>query len=77
NVTCEVIEPDDEEEDEICEEHEEEFDEELEELSGSHVHFLTIEGIDEEDDYEASVAEMNNESYAVMTHEQAKKKEKV
>ncbi|KAH9316789.1 hypothetical protein KI387_044527, partial [Taxus chinensis] len=58
--------PDDEEENEICEEHEEEADEELEELSGSHVHFLTIEGIDEEDDYEERVAEMKNESYDVM-----------
>lgn len=77
NATCEVLEPDDEEENEICEEHEEEADEELEELSGSHVHFLTTEGVNEEDDYEERVTKRNNESYVVMTHEKAKKKEKV
>ncbi|KAH9312604.1 hypothetical protein KI387_027639, partial [Taxus chinensis] len=77
NATCEVLEPNDEEENEICEEHEEEADEELEELSGSHFHFLTTEGIDEKDDYEERVVEMKNESYAVITREQANKKEKV
>ncbi|KAH9297373.1 hypothetical protein KI387_029055, partial [Taxus chinensis] len=65
------------EEDGICEEQEDEAGEELEELNGSHVHFLTIKGIDEEDDYEERVTEMNNESYAVMTREKANKKEKV
>ncbi|KAH9326321.1 hypothetical protein KI387_006499, partial [Taxus chinensis] len=55
----------------------EEAEEELEELDGSRVNFLTTEGIDEEDDYDEVVAEMNGESYAVMTQEQTNKREKV
>ncbi|KAH9326371.1 hypothetical protein KI387_006549, partial [Taxus chinensis] len=55
---------------------EEEADEELEELSGSHVHFLTTEAIDEEYYYEEIIVEMSNESYVVMTHDKMSKKEK-
>ncbi|KAH9296411.1 hypothetical protein KI387_039999, partial [Taxus chinensis] len=69
--------PDDEEINEDFEEPEEEADEELEELEGSRVNFFTTEGVDEEDDYDEVVAEMNSESYVVMTREQTNKKEKV
>ncbi|KAH9319265.1 hypothetical protein KI387_021034, partial [Taxus chinensis] len=72
NATCEVEEPDEE-----FEESREEVEEELEELDGSQDNFLTTEGIDEEDDYDEIVAEMNSESYTVMTQEQTNKKEKV
>ncbi|KAH9323929.1 hypothetical protein KI387_018568, partial [Taxus chinensis] len=57
NTTCEVQEHDDEEFNELYEEPEEEVDEELEELGGSQVHFLTTEGMDE-DEYDERV-EMN------------------
>ncbi|KAH9296487.1 hypothetical protein KI387_040075, partial [Taxus chinensis] len=68
---------DDEEENELYDEQEEEADEELEESGGSRVHFLTTEGVDDKYDYDDVVAEMNSESYVVMTQEQTKKKEKV
>ncbi|KAH9326511.1 hypothetical protein KI387_006689, partial [Taxus chinensis] len=55
NATCEVEEPDDEEFNELYEEPEEEVDEELEELGGSQVHFLTTEGMDDEDEYDERV----------------------
>ncbi|KAH9319806.1 hypothetical protein KI387_021575, partial [Taxus chinensis] len=71
NATCEVEEPDD---DEACEEFVEEFDDEAEELEGSRVNFFTTEGID---DYDEVVADMNSESFAVMTREQTKQREKV
>ncbi|KAH9306219.1 hypothetical protein KI387_010623, partial [Taxus chinensis] len=59
NVACEVLEPNDEEENGIYNEQEEEADEELEEPSGSQVHFVTSEGVDDEYDYDDVVAEMN------------------
>ncbi|KAH9288759.1 hypothetical protein KI387_032876, partial [Taxus chinensis] len=55
---CEVEEPDDEKFNELCDEPEEEV-EELEELGGSQVHFLTTEGGDDEDEYDERVADMN------------------
>ncbi|KAH9324951.1 hypothetical protein KI387_005129, partial [Taxus chinensis] len=67
----------DEEVSEDCEEFVKEVDEETKELEGSRVNFFTTEGIDEEDDYDKVVADMNSESYAVMTQEQTNKKEKV
>ncbi|KAH9313116.1 hypothetical protein KI387_028151, partial [Taxus chinensis] len=69
NATYEVEEPEDEEVNEDCEELEEEADEEIEELEGSRVNFFTTEGVDEEDDYDEVVADMNSESYVVMTQE--------
>ena len=39
----------------------------MEDLGGSRVHFLTNEGMDDEDDYDDVVAEMNSESYVVIT----------
>ncbi|KAH9310025.1 hypothetical protein KI387_037936, partial [Taxus chinensis] len=77
NATCEVLEPDDEEENGLYDEQEEDADEELEELGGSQVHFLTTEGMDYEDDYDERVVEMNNDSYVVMNRDQTNKKEKV
>ncbi|KAH9300545.1 hypothetical protein KI387_012128, partial [Taxus chinensis] len=67
--------PDDD--NEACEEFVEEFDDEAEELEGSRVNFFTTEGIDDGDDYDEVVAEMNSESFAVMTREQTHQKEKV
>ncbi|KAH9296698.1 hypothetical protein KI387_044278 [Taxus chinensis] len=69
NATCEVEEPDDEEDNEDCEEFVEEVDDEADELEGSRVNFFTTEGIDDGDDYDEVVADMNSESYAVMTRE--------
>ncbi|KAH9288272.1 hypothetical protein KI387_032389, partial [Taxus chinensis] len=69
--------PDDEEKNGIYDEQEEEADEELEDPGGSRVHFLSTKGVDDEDDYDNVVTEMNSESYAVMTWEVTKKKEKV
>ncbi|KAH9315586.1 hypothetical protein KI387_024213, partial [Taxus chinensis] len=69
--------PDDEEENGLYDEQEQEFDEEMKELGGSRVHFLTTKGVDDEDDYDDVVAEMNSESYGVTTREQTNKKEKV
>ncbi|KAH9320552.1 hypothetical protein KI387_015191, partial [Taxus chinensis] len=51
--------PDDEEEDGLYDKQEEEVDEELEEPGGSRVHFLTTDGVDDEDEYDDIVAEMN------------------
>ncbi|KAH9329219.1 hypothetical protein KI387_001327, partial [Taxus chinensis] len=59
NATCEVQEPDDEEENEDYEEPEEEVDEEQEELGDSQVNFLTSEGVDDEDEYNEVVTDMN------------------
>ncbi|KAH9313103.1 hypothetical protein KI387_028138, partial [Taxus chinensis] len=59
NETCEVQEPNDAEFNELYEELEEEVDEELDELGGSQVHFLTTEGMDDEDEYDQRVVEMN------------------
>ncbi|KAH9315106.1 hypothetical protein KI387_023733, partial [Taxus chinensis] len=42
--------------------------------SGSRFHFLTIEGVDDQDDYDDVVAKMNNESYAIMTWESDQQK---
>ncbi|KAH9327501.1 hypothetical protein KI387_007679, partial [Taxus chinensis] len=67
NATCEVEEPDDDEDNEACEEFAREFDDEAEVLEGSRVNFFTTEGID---DYDEVVADMNSESFAVMTREQ-------
>ncbi|KAH9302738.1 hypothetical protein KI387_014321, partial [Taxus chinensis] len=75
NATCEVEEPDDDVDNEACEEFLEEFDDEAEELEGSRVNFFTTEGTD--DDYDEVVADMNSESFAVMTREQTRQKEKV
>ncbi|KAH9290229.1 hypothetical protein KI387_034346, partial [Taxus chinensis] len=55
-------EPNDEEFNELYEDPEEEVDEEHEELGGSQAHFLTTEGMDDEDEYDERVAEMNSES---------------
>ncbi|KAH9296371.1 hypothetical protein KI387_039959, partial [Taxus chinensis] len=77
NATCEVEEPEDEEVNEDCEEFVEEVDDEADELEGSRVNFFTTEGIDDEDDYDEIVADMNSESYAVMTREQTNQREKV
>ncbi|KAH9326865.1 hypothetical protein KI387_007043, partial [Taxus chinensis] len=52
-------EPDDEEFNEDFEDPEEELDEELKELGGYQVHFLTTEGMDDEDEYDERVVEMN------------------
>ncbi|KAH9315815.1 hypothetical protein KI387_024442, partial [Taxus chinensis] len=76
NATCEVQEPDDEEFNEDLEDLKEEVDEELEELGGSQFHFLTIEGIYDEDEYDERVVEMNIESYSIMTQEKMKKRRK-
>lgn len=66
NATCEVQEPEDEEANEYYVKGEE-VDEEMEEPGGSTVHFLTTEGVDDDDDYDEVVADMNSESYVVMT----------
>ncbi|KAH9306848.1 hypothetical protein KI387_011252, partial [Taxus chinensis] len=52
-------EPDEEEFNEYFEDLEEEVDEEQEELGGYQVHFLTTEGINDEDEYDERVAYMN------------------
>ncbi|KAH9309611.1 hypothetical protein KI387_037522, partial [Taxus chinensis] len=77
NATCEVEEPDDDVDDEAREEFLEEFDDEAEELEGSRVNFFTTEGTDDGDNYDEVVADMNSESFAVMTREQTRQKEKV
>ncbi|KAH9331841.1 hypothetical protein KI387_003949, partial [Taxus chinensis] len=59
NVTYVVQEPNDEEENEDYEEPEEEISEEQEEPSESQVHFLTTEGMDDEDEYDEVVVDMN------------------
>ncbi|KAH9316407.1 hypothetical protein KI387_025034, partial [Taxus chinensis] len=59
NATCEVEEPDDDEDNEACEEFVEEVDDETYELEGSRVNFFTTEGIDDGDDYDEVVADMN------------------
>ncbi|KAH9296007.1 hypothetical protein KI387_039595, partial [Taxus chinensis] len=66
NTTCKVEEPDDDEDNEACEELIEEEDE-ADELEGSRVNFFTTEGVDDGDDYDEVVADMNSESFAVMT----------
>ncbi|KAH9312175.1 hypothetical protein KI387_027210, partial [Taxus chinensis] len=50
---------DDEEFNEDFKDPEEEVDEEQDELGGSQVHFLTTEGMDDEDEYDERVVEMN------------------
>ncbi|KAH9309436.1 hypothetical protein KI387_037347, partial [Taxus chinensis] len=77
NATCEVEEPEDEEVNEDCEEFFEEVDDETDELEGSRVNFFTTEGIDEGDDYDEVLADMNSESYAIMTREHINQREKV
>ncbi|KAH9312271.1 hypothetical protein KI387_027306, partial [Taxus chinensis] len=58
NATCEVEEPDDDEDNEACEELVEEEDE-ADELEGSRVNFFTTEGTDDGDDYDEVVVDMN------------------
>ncbi|KAH9294081.1 hypothetical protein KI387_040715, partial [Taxus chinensis] len=66
-----------EDDNESCEEFLEEFDDEAEEPERSRVNFFTTKGIDDADDYDEVVADMNSESFAVMTREQTHQREKV
>ncbi|KAH9328055.1 hypothetical protein KI387_000163, partial [Taxus chinensis] len=52
-------EPGDEEFNKDFEDPKEEVDEEQEELGGSQAHFLTTEGMDDEDEYDERVVDMN------------------
>ncbi|KAH9289990.1 hypothetical protein KI387_034107, partial [Taxus chinensis] len=67
NKTCEFQESNDGEENEDYEEPKEEVDEDPEELGNSQVNFLTVEGVDDEDEYDEVVIDMNSDSYVVMT----------
>ncbi|KAH9296808.1 hypothetical protein KI387_028490, partial [Taxus chinensis] len=59
NASCEVQEPNDEEENEDYEEPKEEVDEDQEELGHFQVNFLTTEGVDDEDEYNEVLADLN------------------
>ncbi|KAH9300309.1 hypothetical protein KI387_011892, partial [Taxus chinensis] len=61
NATCEVEEPNDDEDNEAYEELvAREEDDKADELEGSQVNFFTTEGIDDGDDYDEVVADMNS-----------------